>query len=148
MPKIAFVGAGSTVFTRNLVGDVLALPELADTTTIALMDIDAERLAASELVTRHLVEARGAGAGVAATLDRAAALDGADYVVTSFQVGGYRPSTVVDFEVPKRFGLRQTIGDTLGIGGVLRGLPAIPPLPHVFPDTGRPWPPPLPLPDL
>src|SRR3954466_4005335 len=126
MPKIAFVGAGSTVFTRNLVGDVLALPELADTTTIALMDIDAERLAASELVTRHLVEARGAGARVEATLDRTAALDGADYVVTSFQVGGYEPSTVVDFEVPKRFGLRQTIGDTLGIGGIMRGLRTIP----------------------
>src|SRR4051794_16776103 len=120
MPKIAFVGAGSTVFTKNLVGDVLATPELADTATIALMDIDAERLAASELVTRRLVEARGAGAQVEATLDRAAALDGADYVVTSFQVGGYRPSTVVDFEVPKRFGLRQTIGDTLGIGGSIR----------------------------
>src|SRR3954462_4658947 len=126
MPKIAFVGAGSTVFTRNLVGDVLALPELADTTTIALMDIDAERLAASELVTRRLVEARGAGARGEAMLDRAAALDGADYVVTSFQVGGYRPSTVVDFEVPRRFGLRQTIGDKLGVGGIMRGLRTIP----------------------
>src|SRR4051794_20562922 len=141
MPKIAVIGAGSTLFTRKLVGDVLALPELADTTTIALMDIDAERLAASELVTRHLVEARGAGAGVEATLDRTAALDGADYVVTSFQVGGYRPSTVVDFEVPKRFGLRQTIGDTLGIGGVMRGLRANPPLPGVCRDQGRPVPP-------
>src|SRR3954466_14770463 len=134
MPKIAFVGAGSTVFTRNLVGDVLALPELADTTTIALMDIDAERLAASELVTRHLVEARGAGARVEATLDRTAALDGADYVVTSFQVGGYEPSTVVDFEVPKRFGLRQTIGDTLGIGGIMRGLRTIPVLLDIAAD--------------
>src|SRR3954466_12102228 len=137
MPKIAFVGAGSTVFTRNLVGDVLALPELADTTTIALMDIDAERLAASELVTRHLVEARGAGAGVEATLDRTAALDGADYVVTSFQVGGYRPSTVVDFEVPKRFGLRQTIGYTLGVGGIMRGLRTIPVLLDVCRDMER-----------
>jgi alpha-galactosidase len=137
MPKIAFVGAGSTVFTRNLVGDVLALPELADTTTIALMDIDAERLAASELVTRRLVQARGAGARVEATLDRSAALDGADYVVTSFQVGGYRPSTVVDFEVPKRFGLRQTIGDTLGVGGIMRGLRTIPVLLDVCRDMER-----------
>jgi alpha-galactosidase len=137
MPKIAFVGAGSTVFTRNLVGDVLALPELADTTTIALMDIDAERLRASELLTRRLVEGRGAGARVEATLDRAAALDGADYVVTSFQVGGYRPSTVVDFEVPKRFGLRQTIGDTLGVGGIMRALRTIPVLLDVCRDMER-----------
>src|SRR3954468_20264803 len=134
MPKVAFVGAGSTVFTRNLVGDLLALPELADTTTIALMDIDAERLRASELVARRLVEARRARARVEATLDRAAALDGADYVVTSFQVGGYRPSTVVDFEVPKRFGRRQTIGDTLGIGGMMRGLRTIPVLLDVCRD--------------
>src|ERR671933_1300599 len=137
MPRIAFVGAGSTVFTRDLVGDVLAMPELADTTTLALMDVDAERLAASELVARRLVAARGAGARVEATLDRAAALDGADYVVTSFQVGGYRPSTVVDFEVPKRFGLRQTIGDTLGVGGIMRGLRTIPVLLDVCRDMER-----------
>jgi alpha-galactosidase len=137
MPKIAFVGAGSTVFTRNLVGDVLAIPELADTTTIALMDIDRERLGASDLVARRLVAARGAGARVEATLDRPAALDGADYVVTSFQVGGYRPSTVIDFEIPKRFGLRQTIGDTLGVGGIMRGLRTIPVLVDVCRDMER-----------
>jgi alpha-galactosidase len=134
MAKVAFVGAGSTVFTRNLVGDIVGTPELADTTTIALMDIDPERLAASELVTRALVERRGAGARVEATLDRAAALDGADYVVTSFQVGGYRPSTVVDFEVPKRFGLRQTIADTLGVGGIMRALRTVPVLLDVCRD--------------
>jgi alpha-galactosidase len=137
MPKIAFVGAGSTVFTRTLVNDLLAMPELAGTTTLALMDIDAERLAASELVARRLVAARGAGARVEATLDRGAALDGADYVVTSFQVGGYRPATVVDFEVPKRFGLRQTIGDTLGVGGIMRGLRTIPVLLDVCRDMER-----------
>ena len=126
MPKVAFIGAGSTVFTRNLVSDLVGIPELADTTTLALMDIDAERLRTSELVARRLVEARGAGTRVEATLDRAAALDGADYVVTSFQVGGYRPATVVDFEVPKRFGLRQTIADTIGVGGIMRGLRTIP----------------------
>src|SRR4051812_29841358 len=136
MAKVAFIGAGSTVFTRNLVGDLVDTPELADETTIALMDIDAERLRASELVARRLVERRGAGARVEATLDRAAALDGADYVVTSFQVGGYRPATVVDFDVPKRYGLRQTIADTIGIGGVMRGGRAIPPLPHVFRGMG------------
>src|ERR1700750_2149252 len=99
MPKIAFVGAGSTVFTRTLVGDVLALPELADTTTIALMDIDSERLAASEFVARRLVTARGAGARVQATLDRAAALDGAGYGVTAFQVRGYPPAAGGGFPV-------------------------------------------------
>jgi alpha-galactosidase len=134
MPKVAFVGAGSTVFTRNLVSDLVGTPELADTTTIALMDIDEERLRTSELVTERLVAARGAGARVEATLDRAAALDGADYVVTSFQVGGYRPATVVDFEVPKRFGLRQTIADTIGVGGIMRGLRTIPVLLDVCRD--------------
>src|SRR3954462_2113965 len=134
MAKVAFIGAGSTVFTRNLVGDLVDTPELADETTIALMDIDAERLHASELVARRLVEHRGAGARVEATLDRGAALDGADYVVTSFQVGGYRPATVIDFDVPKRFGLRQTIGDTLGIGGIMRGLRTIPVLLDVCRD--------------
>jgi len=125
MTRIAFVGAGSTVFTRNLVGDVLGLPALADTTTFALMDIDPERLRTSEAVVRAMVSAGGAGARVEATADRRAALAGADYVVTSFQVGGL-PSTIVDFEVPKRFGLRQTIADTLGIGGIMRALRTIP----------------------
>jgi alpha-galactosidase len=134
MPRIAFIGAGSTVFTRNLIGDVLALPELADSTTFALMDIDGDRLRTSETVARGLVAAHGAGASVEATADRRAALDGADYVVTSFQVGGYRPSTVIDFEVPKRFGLRQTIGDTLGVGGIMRGLRTIPVLLDVCRD--------------
>ena len=88
MPKIAFVGAGSAVFTRNLVGDILSLPELRDTAEFALMDIDAERLKTAELVTSRLIEAHGARASVEATTDRRSALDGADYVVTSFLVGG------------------------------------------------------------
>jgi alpha-galactosidase len=134
MPRIAFIGAGSTVFTRNLVGDVLSRPALAGDTTFALMDVDEERLRTSELVARGLTAAHGAGAAVEATLDRRAALDGADYVVTCFQVGGYRPATVVDFEVPKRFGLRQTIGDTLGVGGIMRGLRSIPVLLDVCRD--------------
>jgi alpha-galactosidase len=125
MPKIAFVGAGSAIFTRNLVGDVLSLPELRDDTTFSLMDIDAERLRTAEIVTSRLIDAHGSRAGVEVTTDRRAALDGADYVVTSFQVGGYKPSTVVDFEVPKRYGLRQTIADTLGVGGIMRGLRTI-----------------------
>ena len=130
MAKIAFIGAGSTVFTRNLVGDLLSMPELRDS-TFALMDIDADRLRASERVTR------GSTLGaerVEATLDRREALAGADYVVTSFQVGGYRAVTRTDFDVPKRFGLRQTIGDTLGIGGIMRGLRTIPVLLDVCRD--------------
>jgi alpha-galactosidase len=134
MPRIAFVGAGSAVFTRNLVGDVLSLPELRDTTTFALMDVDADRLATAEIVARRLVEAHGARASVEATQDRRAALAGADYVVTSFQVGGYRPATVIDFEVPKRYGLRQTIADTIGVGGIMRGLRTIPVLLDVCRD--------------
>jgi alpha-galactosidase len=128
MPRIAFVGAGSTVFTRNLVSDVLSHPELRDS-TFALMDIDPARLRTSELVVRSL-----GARHVEATDDRRAALDGADYVVTSFQVGGYRPATVTDFEVPKRHGLRQTIGDTLGVGGIMRGLRTIPVLLDVCRD--------------
>jgi alpha-galactosidase len=128
--KVAFVGGGSAVFARTLVSDLLSFPELADGLTIALMDVDPERLSVSEHVTRALdptVE-------VEATLDRRAALDGADYVLTMFQVGGYRPATVTDFEVPKRFGVRQTIGDTLGIGGIMRALRTIPVLLDVCRD--------------
>jgi alpha-galactosidase len=134
MPRIAFIGAGSTVFTRNLVGDLLSHEALRDATTFALMDVDAERLRTSELVARRLVDSRGAGARVLATEDRRAALDGADYVVTSFQIGGYRPSTAIDFEVPKRHGLRQTIADTLGVGGIMRALRTIPVLLDVCAD--------------
>src|SRR6478752_7099011 len=125
MPRIAFIGAGSTVFARNLIGDVLCLPELADDTTFALMDIDPGRLKTSTRVADRLVAARGAGARVEATLDRREALAGADYVVTCFQVGGLE-ATKRDFEIPKRFGLRQTIADTLGVGGISRALRTIP----------------------
>ena len=134
MPKIAFVGAGSTIFTRNLVGDVLTHPELRDDTTFALMDIDAERLRTAEIVTRRLIEAHNAGSRIEATTDRRAALDGADYVVTSFQVAGYKPGTVIDFEISKRYGLRQTIADTLGVGGIMRALRTIPVLLDVCRD--------------
>ena len=134
MPKIAFIGAGSTVFARNLIGDLLRFPALADTTTLALMDIDPERLRTTEIAARTLARAAGGQARVQATTDRRAALAGADYVVTSFQVGGLKPSTVIDFEVPKRFGLRQTIADTLGVGGIMRALRTIPVLLDVCRD--------------
>jgi alpha-galactosidase len=123
--KIAFIGAGSTVFARNLLGDILALDELAGA-EIALFDIDAERLATSELVARRVADTLNAPAKIEATTERRAALDGADYAINMIQVGGYDPATVVDFEVPKRFGLRQTIADTLGVGGIMRALRTIP----------------------
>ena len=125
MTKIAFIGAGSTVFAKNLLGDILAKPALADA-HIALHDIEAERLSTSEAVARKVAVATGSHPTIEATSDRRHALDGADHVVTMFQVGGYQPCTVTDFEVPKRFGLRQTIGDTLGIGGIMRGLRTVP----------------------
>src|SRR5213076_1879775 len=124
------IGAGSTVFARTLIGDVLGFSELADGLTISLMDIDEDRLRATERMT----STAGTNVTVEATLDRRAALDGADYVLTMFQVGGYRPATVADFDLPKRFGLRQTIGDTLGIGGIMRGLRTIPVLLDVCRD--------------
>ena len=123
MPRIAFVGAGSTVFTRNLIGDVLSLPELRDETTFALMDVDPGRLKTSTKVADQF--ARGTGSRVEAMLDRREALQGADYVVTSFQIGGLE-ATKRDFEIPKRHGLRQTIADTLGVGGISRALRTIP----------------------
>jgi len=123
--RIVFVGAGSTVFARNLMGDILSRPALADS-TIVLHDIDAERLRTSEIVGNKIIETLGVPARVEATVDRRRALEGADHVVTMFQVGGYRPSTVVDFEIPRRYGLGQTIADTLGVGGIMRGLRTIP----------------------
>jgi alpha-galactosidase len=132
MPKITFIGAGSTVFAKNLLADILSFPELAGS-TISLMDIDPERLRTSEIVAHKVADFFGAKPGIEATLDRRRALDGADYAISMFQVGGYKPGTVIDFEIPKKYGLRQTIADTLGIGGIMRGLRTIP----VFLDTCR-----------
>ncbi|SEL31558.1 alpha-glucosidase/alpha-galactosidase [Nonomuraea pusilla] len=123
-PKIVFVGAGSVVFTHGLLADLLAHPELHDI-TVALHDIDPERLAVAEAVARRIAAARGARPAVTATLDRRAALDGADFVINMIQVGGHR-ATVTDFEIPARYGLRQTIADTIGVGGVFRALRTFP----------------------
>jgi alpha-galactosidase len=125
MPKITFIGAGSTVFARSLLVDILTFPELAGS-TIALHDIDEERLRTSEIVAHRVARAVNAGPVIEATTDRRAALDGADYAINMIQVGGYRPATVIDFEIPRKYGLRQTIADTLGIGGIMRGLRTIP----------------------
>ncbi|MEM1067017.1 MAG: alpha-glucosidase/alpha-galactosidase [Pseudomonadota bacterium] len=136
MTKIAFIGAGSTIFMKNIVGDALQFESLRGA-TIALMDIDAARLEESEVVARKLVEATGAPARVDATTDRRRALEGADFVVTAFQIGGYRPATVTDFEIPRQYGLRQTIGDTLGVGGIMRGLRTVPHLWAVASDMAE-----------
>jgi alpha-galactosidase len=125
MTKITFIGAGSTVFAKSLLGDILSFPELADA-TISLTDIDPVRLKTSEIVAHKVAAFFDARPKVEATLDRRRALDGADYAISMFQVGGYKPSTVIDFEIPKKYGLRQTIADTLGIGGIMRGLRTIP----------------------
>lgn len=125
MTKIVFIGAGSTVFAKTLIGDILSYDALSDC-TLTLMDIDAERLRTSEIVARKLNLAHGSTAIVEATTNRRVALRGADFVICLFQIGGYRPATVTDFEIPRRYGLRQTIGDTLGIGGIMRGLRTIP----------------------
>jgi len=125
MPKITFIGAGSTIFAKNLMGDILSFPELADS-TLCLHDIDQGRLRTSEIVAQKVAQALHAHPTIETTTDRRAALDGADYAICMIQVGGYEPATVTDFEIPKKYGLRQTIADTLGVGGIMRGLRTIP----------------------
>lgn len=125
MPKITFIGAGSCVFTKNLLGDILQFPELGES-EIALMDIDEGRLKVAEILAHKVADALNVTPTITATPDRRKALDKADYVICTIQVGGYEPSTVIDFEIPKKYGLKQTIADTLGIGGIMRGLRTIP----------------------
>ncbi|MBR6185006.1 MAG: alpha-glucosidase/alpha-galactosidase [Clostridia bacterium] len=128
MPKIAFMGAGSTVFAKNVLGDSILTPAL-ESSVIALYDIDAERLEESRAMLNAINQNYGAKACIEAYLgveNRKDALRGANYVVNAIQVGGYEPCTVTDFEIPKKYGLRQTIADTLGVGGVFRALRTIP----------------------
>jgi alpha-galactosidase len=129
MAKITFMGAGSTVFVKNIIGDCM-LSEVLRDWHFALYDIDGQRLKESKLVAQALNANINAGrAKITAHLgvgNRRAALAGADYVINAIQVGGYQPGTVIDFQIPKKYGLRQTIGDTIGIGGIFRGLRTIP----------------------
>ena len=125
MPKITFMGAGSTVFAKNVLGDVMLTPALKGS-HLALYDIDLQRLKESESMLNNINANYGGHAVIKAYTDRKEALRGADYVVNAIQVGGYEPCTVIDFEVPKKYGLRQTIADTLGIGGIFRALRTIP----------------------
>ena len=125
MPKITFMGAGSTIFAKNVLGDCMLTPALRDS-DIALFDIDPERLRDSENMLGNINKNNGGHARITAYTDRKKALEGANYVVNAIQVGGYEPCTVTDFEIPKKYGLRQTIADTLGIGGIFRALRTIP----------------------
>lgn len=125
MSKITFLGAGSTVFAKNVLGDVMLTPALQGF-ELALYDIDEERLKDSERMLLNLKETTGSTCRIKAYDDRKKALQGAKYVVNAIQVGGYDPCTITDFEVPKKYGLRQTIGDTVGIGGIFRSLRTIP----------------------
>src|ERR1700754_3670909 len=124
MTRIAFIGAGSVEFTRDLLGDLLSFPELGEL-HIALHDIDPERLETGEAMARWTADQLDASPTFSAHLDRREALDQADFAINMIQVGGHA-ATLKDFEIPARHGLRQTIADTLGIGGVFRALRTIP----------------------
>jgi alpha-galactosidase len=125
MSKITFLGAGSTVFAKNVLGDCMLVPAL-EGFEFALFDIDEQRLRDSENMLQNLKESLNKNIEIKAYLNRKDALRGAKYVINAIQVGGYRPSTVIDFEIPKKYGLRQTIADTVGIGGIFRNLRTIP----------------------
>ena len=126
--KITFIGAGSTVFARNVIGDCMCSEVLRDS-VFALYDIDGARLEESRTILEAMRAALGEYGRIECYLgieNRKAALRGASFVVNAIQVGGYDPATIIDFEIPKKYGLRQTIGDTLGIGGIMRALRTIP----------------------
>lgn len=127
--KITFMGAGSTVFARNVIGDCMCTPALRES-EFALYDIDEKRLKESEIILSAINRNSNEGRGKITTFlgeeQRKDALRGADFVVNAIQVGGYEPCTVTDFEIPKKYGLRQTIADTMGIGGIMRALRTIP----------------------
>lgn len=125
MSKITFLGAGSTVFAKNILGDCMTVDTLQDF-EFALYDIDEERLNDSEMMLNNLKNGMNSTVKVKSYKDRKEALRGAKYVINAIQVGGYDPATITDFEVPKKYGLRQTIADTLGIGGIFRNLRTIP----------------------
>ena len=126
--KITFMGAGSTVFARNVIGDCMCTEALRDS-IFALYDIDGERLEESRVILEAMRKAKGGYGRIECYVgveNRKDALRGANFVVNAIQVGLYDPCTIIDFEVPKKYGLRQTIGDTLGVGGIMRTLRTIP----------------------
>ena len=134
--KITFIGAGSTVFARSVIGDCILTPELGEF-DVYLFDIDARRLEESWQILTNINTTMNGRAHIYQTLDRETAFRGADFVVNAIQVGGYDPCTITDFEIPKKFGLRQTIADTLGIGGIFRTLRTIPVMQTYAEDMAR-----------
>jgi len=134
MIKIAFIGAGSTVFAKNVLGDCIATPSI-ENMFIALHDIDPVRLDDSQKMLENILRSSGrTDVTIKSYLDRREALKGAKYIVNAIQVGGYEPCTVTDFDIPKKYGLQQTIADTLGIGGIFRTLRTIPVLQGIAKD--------------
>ncbi|MEB8085664.1 alpha-glucosidase/alpha-galactosidase [Staphylococcus pseudoxylosus] len=125
MDKITFLGAGSTVFAKNVLGDCMTVEALQGF-EFALYDIDEQRLHDSEMMLNNLKKNLNSNVTVSAYHNRKEALSGAKYIINAIQVGGYDPATITDFEIPKKYGLRQTIADTLGIGGIFRNLRTIP----------------------
>ena len=132
MTRIAFIGAGSVEFTRNLLGDILTFPELEDA-EIVLHDISAERLATAEAMARWTANEVGAHPAIESHVDRRRALDGADFAINTIEVGGIA-ATRLDFDIPRKYGLRQTIADTSGVGAVFRALRTIPVLLSIADD--------------
>tara|TARA_B100000282_G_scaffold182856_1_gene132876 strand:+ start:138 stop:1466 length:1329 start_codon:yes stop_codon:yes gene_type:complete len=125
LTKISFVGAGSTVFMKNILTDILLESEL-NSSEITLYDIDSSRLKTSQIVADKIASSLKVSASIKSTNDRKKALKEADFVIVMIQVGGYKPSTLIDFEIPAKYGLQQTIADTVGIGGIMRGLRTVP----------------------
>src|SRR5689334_4953148 len=125
MPKITFIGAGSSIFAKNILGDCMKTPSL-ENAHMALYDINLERLNQSEKVLQNLNANLGNRATVKAYTDRKEALRGADYVINAIAVGELIPTISSDFEIPEKYGLHQTVADTLGMGGLFRGLRTIP----------------------
>ena len=136
MARIAFMGAGSTIFAKNVLGDCILTPEIKDL-EIALHDIDPIRLEDSRMMLENIAANAGRKVKIEAHLNRLDALKDAKYVVNAIQVGGYDPCTITDFEIPKKYGLRQTIADTLGIGGIFRALRTIPVLEDFASDMDK-----------
>jgi len=133
MANITLLGAGSTIFAKTLIGDILSYPELQES-TIVLMDLDEQRLRTSEIVAHKIAATLNVNPKIVSTLNRQQALENSDYVINLIQVGGYKPATVTDFEIPQKYGLQQTIADTIGIGGIMRGLRTIPVLLDICKD--------------
>ena len=134
MTKLTIIGAGSAVFTKNIVADLLSLDSFKNI-EISLQDIDPVRLKASHELLKIISHKLNASPIITSHIDRRESLVGSDFIQTTIQVGGYKPSTIIDFEIPRKFGLRQTIADTLGIGGIMRGLRTIPVLLDIAKDV-------------